>query len=416
MAPKIIRPDRLAEVLPPGGLTWLQACSAESALLRDGIVAAGDRLGPMTFTGIFVPGLNRLDYLVQDRRRAKTFFLTPELRRRPDATEFLPFNYREIIRHLYATPISAALFMVSPPDENGLCGVGPVADFVPDFWKRIPIRIAHVNPRLPETRGYAGIPWEELTAVVEGEQDLPTSQTGAPDAVTEAIGRHVAAIVPDRATIQTGLGRVPDAALRGLADHRNLRIHSGLIGDAVVDLLEAGAIAPGLSITTGVAIGTARLYEAVADDRFRFRPAVFTHSPKVITTLQRFVTINSVVEIDLLANGFAEHQAAGLMSGPGGASDFASAGRANDAIRIIVLPSTADGGRTSRIVPTGANPAPVSLNRFDIDVVVTEHGAADLRLKSHHERAEALIAVAAPAHRPMLEESWGRWTGRFWQR
>lgn len=415
MAPRIIRPDQLAEVLPPGGLTWLQACSAESALLRDGIVAAGNRLGPMTFTGIFVPGLNRLDYLVQDGRRASTFFLTPELRRRPDATEFLPFNYREIIRHLYSTPISAALLMVSPPDENGLCGVGPVADFVPDFWKSIPVRIAHVNPRLPRTKGYVGIPWDELTAVVEGEQDLLTSQTGAPDMVTEAIGRHVAPIVPDGATIQAGLGRVPDAALRGLAGHSNLKVHSGLIGDAVIDLIEAGAVAPGPSITTGVAIGTSRLYDAIASDSFRFRPALFTHAPKVIATLDRFVTINSAVEIDLLGNGFAEHQAGGLMSGPGGASDFASGACANHGTRIIVMPSTAEGGRTSRIVPPGSSAGPVSLNRFDIDYVVTEHGAADLQLKSHQARAEALVAVAEPAHRPMLEDEWSRWIDRFWR-
>lgn len=412
MPPRNIRSDQLAEVLPPGGLTWLQACSAESFLLRDAILASGDRLGDMTFTGIFVPGLNRMDYIVREGRRAKTFFLTPELKAAADRTEFLPFCYREIIDHLYGQTISAALFMASPPDENGLCSIGPVGDFVPDFWQSVPIRIAHINPAVPPTHGYSRIPYAELTAVIEGEQPLLTSNTGAPDAVTEAIGRNTAELVPDGATLQTGLGRIPDAALRGLTAHRNLRIHSGLIGDAVVDLLDAGALVPGQCITTGVAIGTQRLYDAVVSGRFHFRPATFTHSHSVLAGLEKFVAINSTAEIDLLGNAFSEHTPKGLASGPGGASDFAAGAIGRGGMRIIVMPSTVNAGKTSRIVPPGGS-GPVSLNRFDIDFVVTEHGVADLRQKSHSARAEALIDVADPAHRTMLEQAWRDWNHRF---
>jgi hypothetical protein len=120
LAPRRIRPDQLAEVLPGGGLTWLQAGSSESPLIRDGVIAASDALGAMTFTGIFVPGLNRLDYAVAGRRRVKTFFMTPELARAVDRVEFLPLCYRDILAALRAFRIDAALFSVSPPDENDL--------------------------------------------------------------------------------------------------------------------------------------------------------------------------------------------------------------------------------------------------------------------------------------------------------
>lgn len=413
MPPRQIRPDQLVEVLPPGGLTWLQACSAESLSIRDGILAAEGRLGPMTFTGIFVPRLNRLDYLVQDGRRVKTFFLTPELTKTPAAVEFLPLCYRDIIAYLSSIRIDAALFMISPPDAQGLCSFGPVADFLPELWHRIPVRIGHINPRLPRTRGYAAIPWAELTAVIETEADILVSKPAPPDNVAGAISRYVAELVPEGATIQAGLGRVPEAALAGLRSHRNLRFHSGLIGDAVLDLLEAGALAPGTSVTAGVAIGTRRLYDALEDEAFTFKPATFTHSQQVMAGLQRFVTINSVAEVDLLGSGLAEHAPDGLISGPGGASDFAAGAAANNGLRIIALPSTANDGETSRIVAAAQSPAPVSLNRFHIDCVVTEFGIADLRFKTHRGRAEALIGIASPQHRPALEEQWRAWCERF---
>lgn len=413
MAPRKIRPDQLADLLPGGGLTWLQACSAESASIRDGIVASGGRLEAMTFTGIFVPRLNQLDYIVESGRRAKTFFITPELAKAPGSVEFLPLNYREIISHLSSVKIDAALFMVSPPDEKGICSFGPVADFLPELWRRIPIRIAHINPRMPKTIGYDGIPYSELNAVLEDDAALIGSKPAPQDKVLEAIARNVATIIPDGATIQAGLGRVPEAALGGLRNHRNLRVHSGLIGDSVLELLDAGAVASGASITAGVAIGTDQLYERIRDSAFSFKPAAYTHSQKVMAGLDQFTTINSVVEIDLLGSGFAEHAPEGLSSGPGGASDFAAGAAAGNGRRIVVLTATADRGAITRIVAPGFSPSPVSLTRFNTDYVVTEFGVADLRFKSHAARAVALVGVAAPAHRSALESVWQKWSDKF---
>jgi acyl-CoA hydrolase len=409
MAPRRIGPGDLGDVLPPGGLTWLQACSAESKLLRQGLTEAGDRLGAMTFTGIFVPGLNRIDYAVTGERRVTTFFMTPELKHAGDRVEFLPLCYRDILRHLRSLRIDAALFMVSPPDGEGNCSFGPVVDFLAELWPRIPIRIAHVNPCLPRTHGHPGIPYSQLTAVVEGEEDLATAPSGR-DEASDRIGQAIAPLVADRATIQAGLGRIPEAVMSNLTDRRGLAVHSGLIGDATLELLQAGALRAQAPVTAGVAIGSRRLYDALGDEAFSFRPVSHTHSLAVLASIDRLITINSALEVDLFGQAFAELTPNGFMSGPGGASDFAAGARSIGGLRILALPATARKGQISRIVGPGAGSGPVSLSRFDIDLVATEHGIADLRGKSHDGRAEALMSVAAPQWRGELADRWRDWS------
>lgn len=408
VAPRRIRPEELAEILPAGGLTWLQGCSAESPLIRDSLVAAGDALGAMAFTGIFIPGLNRLDYALTGQRRVKTFFMTAEFARAADRVEFLPLCYRDILFVLQASRIDAALMSVSPPDESGTCSFGPVVDFLVELWPKIPLRIAHINPRMPRTRGYAGIPFSELTAVIEGEAELPASVAGADEAAGK-IGAAVASLVPDGATVQAGLGRIPETAVAALRQRRGLAIHSGLIGDSVIDLLEAGALRASEPVTTGLAIGTRRLYDAISANPFRFRPASYTHSHRVISRIENFYTINSALEVDLFGQAFSELRPGGLVSGPGGGSDFAAGGRGGTGLRIVALPATMDNGSVSRIVGPGKGSGPVALGRFDTDAVVTEFGVAHLRGKSYDGRAQALMAVAAPNHRRKLAEAWDEW-------
>jgi len=408
LAPRRIRPDQLAEVLPAGGVTWLQGSSGESKLIRDGLVAAGDALGDMTFTGIFVPGLNRLDYALTGNRRVKTFFMTPELAQGGDRVEFLPLCYRDILSVLRALRIDAALTSLSPPDDDGLCSFGPAVDFLVELWPKIPLRVAHINPKMPRTRGYRGIPFAELTAFIEGEAELPASVPGADD-VADRIGTAVADLIPDRATVQAGLGRIPETAVAFLHGRRELAIHSGLVGDSVVALLEAGALRPRAPITTGVAIGTRRLYDVIGGEAFRFMPASYTHSHRVVSAIDNLFTINSALEVDLFGQAFSEVRPGGLVSGPGGGSDFAAGARGGGGLRIVALPATLDKGAVTRIVGPGNGSGPMSLGRFDIDVVVTEFGAAHLRGKGYDQRADALTAVAAPHHRAALAAAWQAW-------
>lgn len=398
----------LARFLPAEeGVTLLSACSADSQVLDEVIVAAGTSVAQTEFCGIFVPGYNRCAWLANPQSRALTFFMTPELRALgKERLDFRPLRYADILSLLRRSRPQALMCMVSPPNADGFCSFGTAVDFIADLWRTVPNKIAHINPLMPSTAGNPGIPFSQLTAWHERAQPLLTQDEGAPDPVATAIASHILPLVRDGATLQTGLGKIPGAVLRSLSSHRNLRIHSGLIGDAVLDLLEAGALSDNTPITAGVAIGSQRLYDAVARPAFTFQPVSVTHALPSITATHDPVAINSAIEVDLFGQAYSELTPKGFMSGPGGAIDFAQGVRAANGLRIVALPSGAAGGSISRIVPAGVGAGPVSLGRADIDIVATEFGAADLRDLDHAGRARALISVAHPKHREDLERSW----------
>ena len=396
--PETISPGDLGRHLPESGLCWITGCSAESQAFREGL--AGLSRPDLTFTGIFVPGLNKPSYLLDTGARLTTFFMLPELAGKP-GVEFLPLSYRDIRAWFAANPPQAALAMVSPPGPDGRCSFGSVTDFIVDMWERIPVLIAHVNPAMPATRGTPGIPLERFAAVMEVKHPLVESDPGLDEAAIR-IARHAATVIPDGVTIQAGVGRVPEAVLRGLTEKRGLAIHSGLIGDSTLHLLRSGALRADNPVTAGVAIGTRALYDAISDPEFTFRPPSFTHDIAVLSRIDGFVTVNSAIEVDLEGQAHAEATSGGYISGPGGASDFAAGARGKGGLRMVVLPSTAAKGAVSRIVNVSDATGPVSLGRFDIDLVVTEHGIADLRGKSRDARRSALIAVADPSHRGAL--------------
>lgn len=402
MAPDRITADQIADRLPRQGRVWISGCSTDGPVLKS--AWARQSLPGLTFTGIFVPGLNDLEPVLNTAARIETFFMTPEMAKAPNRIDFLPFCYRDIGRHLRTAPPDAAVIMLSPPDENGVCSFGPVTDFIADIWQDIPTIIAHINPALPATRGTPGIPFDRLAAVVEAEIPLPQQAPGMDD-TARAIATHAAGLISHGATLQAGVGRIPEAILSGLTDKRDLAIHSGLIGDSTLDLLEVGALRADAPITAGVAIGTDRIYGAIGGAEFTFRPPSYTHAIDVLSRIDPLVTINSAIEVDLDGYVHAEATPRGPISGPGGASDFAAGARGANDLRIIALPSTAGKSRVSRIVAAGTGTGPVSLGRFDVDVVITEHGVADLRGKSPLARRAALIAIADPDHRSTLTAS-----------
>jgi acyl-CoA hydrolase len=406
MKPVRFEPAELAAVLPPGGLTLVSSCSAESALLAGAVMAAGEALGAMTFSGVFVPGLNRQTWLANPDASVLTFFMTPELKAAGDQVEFLPICYQDILSLYRRSKPNAALFMCSPPDENGNCSFGSEVAFIADLWRDIPVRIAHINPLMPRTAGDPGIPFAELTAYIEAEQPLLGSPRAPSDPVTQAIAGHIIPFVANGATLQTGLGKIPDAVMSGLTGHRDLRVHTGLMGDGLMELLNSGAMADGTSALVGVAIGSAELYQALDHPKLCFAPVSVTHGVAPLAAIKNLITINSAIEVDLLGQVYAELTPKGLMSGPGGASDFARGARAGNGLRIIALPSSAKGGTISRIVAPYAGTGPVSLGRMDVDIIVTEHGAADLRDMTYVRRAEALIAIAPPEQRTQLHAAW----------
>ncbi len=399
--PRRIDRHDLASVLPAGGLTLVSGCSAESLLLADMVATAGGSLGGMTFCGVFVGGLNRLAWRAGPDSRVLTFFQTPALRAEGRRVHFLPLCYQDALAELGRRRPDAALFMCAPPDADGNCSFGTEVSFIADLWPDIPIRIAHVNRSMPSTAGDPGIPFEQLTAFIEADQPLLAVAASPVTPQAEAIAAHIAPFVRDGDTLQTGLGRVPDAVARRLTERKRLKVHSGLLGDGLMDLVESGAVDQAM---VGTAIGTAALYPRLTHPALEFRPVSITHGPRLLAALDRFVTINSALAVDLFGQAFAEMSGQEWMSGPGGAGDFSRGARAGHGTRIVALPATTSSA--SRIVPPGQGLGPVSLSRFDIDVVVTEHGAADLRGLCHAERASALIAIADPAYRHALRTAW----------
>lgn len=285
-------------------------------------------------------------------------------------------------------------------------------DYVLAAARRARWVIAEINRRAPWCRGAELDTAIRLDVVVETDRDLVALEPAAIGEAERAIARYIAGLVPDRATLQVGIGAIPDAALSELAGHRDLGVHSGMIGDRVAALVENGVVTnahksvdPGLTVSN-TAFGTSRLCRFIDDNpAVRLMPASHTHSPSVLAAQDRMIAINAAIQVDLTGQVNAELADGAPVGGVGGLADFTRGARAAQGGQAIVaLRSTDRSGAVSRIVP---RVAAVTLARSDADTVVTEHGVARLAGLGLTERARALIAIAAPQHREALERSLG---------
>jgi acyl-CoA hydrolase len=304
-----------------------------------------------------------------------------------------------------------AFVQVSPADGNGNHSFGLISDHVQAAVAKARVVIAEVNERVPFTLGDAVLPAARVACAVQVARtpvEVPAAKIGATD---QAIASLAAGYIEDGAVLQVGIGAVPDAILRLLRDRRDLGIHSGMIGDSVVDLIEAGVVTnarkpmdAGVSIT-GALIGTRRLFEfAHRNPKIGMRSSACTHNESVLTRLPKLVTINSAIEVDLTGQANAEQSGAQYLGGTGGQVDFVRAGcRSPGGHSIIALPATAKGGKISRI--TAALSGPVTTARSDVDVIVTEFGAAELRGQTLAERARRLVNIAHPDFREQLDQA-----------
>jgi acyl-CoA hydrolase len=367
---------------------------------------------------VWIPGVNRWDpTAAAPGVRAEAFFATPELRTAESRGQLalLPLHYSEIVRR-YATPgaFDLALLQVAPPDAQGRCSLSVTADFAPAVLQGLGDAgtvLAHVNPRLPRVRG-PWVPVERIHAWVTADEPLLTVSDAPASGTLQQVAAQVAALVPDGAVLQFGLGRLQAAVLAALKARRGLRVHSGMVSDGLLGLLEAGSLAPRSEaappVCTATALGSDTLYAALADPALaRFEPVGYTHAQATLAALPGLVSINSALEVDLLGNVNAEWLDGRPVSGVGGLVDFVRGARASEGGRSIVA-LTAAAGPVSRIVPrlTGGTTA---IARADVDTVVTEHGVAALRGLDAHARAQALIAIAAPVHRDALASAASAW-------
>ncbi|MFI5360945.1 MAG: GNAT family N-acetyltransferase [Elusimicrobiota bacterium] len=314
-------------------------------------------------------------------------------------------------------PIDAALVSVSPP-EGGVCSLGVSVDILKAAVETAGYVVAQINPRMPWTSGDSLLGVGDIDAFVERDEPILELRSAPPTAVSHWIGRYAACLIEDGATIQVGIGALPDAVLACLDDKKDLGVHSEMISDGILRLYEKGVVTgrrkslhPG-RIVTGFCMGTRRLYDAVdRNPDFEFHPSDYVNAPAVIARNERMVSINSALQIDLTGQVGADSIGHRFYSGVGGQVDFIRGAACSKGGRsIIVLPSTAKDGDVSRIVPALSEGTGVVTTRADIDFVVTEYGIASLKGKTIQERAVALIQVAHPDHRGELAaaaKSWG---------
>jgi acetyl-CoA hydrolase len=325
--------------------------------------------------------------------------------------ELIPCHMSALPRMFAGGPLQpdVALVTVSPPDADGFCNLGVVSDYIWHAVAAARVVIAEINDNVPVVGGDTRLHLDTFAATLRTSRPLPEYPVAEPAALEREIGRHVAAYVRDRSCVQVGLGKIPEAVLHAVAGRRDLSVHTGMIGDTVLDLMDSGVITnrykeidEGVTVS-GTFLGSARGAARVgAQPRLNLRSLEHTHNPAVLGSISNFVCVNSALEVDLLGQANSEVAGGRYVGGVGGALDFlrgsvgAPGGRA-----IVALPATASRGR-SRIVPVVAR---VTAPGPDVDVVVTEYGAADLRGVTAAERARRLIAVAAPEHREDLAKA-----------
>jgi len=310
-------------------------------------------------------------------------------------------------------PIDVALIQVSPPDAHGYCSLGTSVDIAKAAVETAKIIIAQVNPRMPRTHGDGFLNVEKINALVWHETELPEVDysSKANDAIIR-IGKNVASLIDDGATLQMGIGSIPDQVLKNLNGHKNLGIHTEMLSDSVIPLLQNGAINNSLKklnigrSVTGFMLGTRKLYDFVHDNpTVRVMDIAYVNDTSVIRQNPKATAINSAIEIDLTGQVCADSIGTYQYSGIGGQMDFIrGASLSEDGKPIIALPSvTSKGG--SRIVPFLKEGAGVVTTRGHVHWVVTEHGIIDLFGKNLKQRGKALISIAHPDHRESLERS-----------
>lgn len=355
-----------------------------------------------------------VDAAHRERFLSVSLFAGPPVRHAIDegAADFIPVFLSDIPA-LFLTrriPLDVALLQLSPPDSHGFCSLGTSVDAALAASLSARHIVAEINQQMPRTLGNTLVPFSRIDACVYTDRPLPAHTAAPPTDVEDAIGAQVAALVEDGATLQMGIGAIPDAALRRLGDKHDLGIHTEMFSDGILDLVEGGVITnrrkkvhPGRIVTSFV-LGSERLYRFVDDNPLvEFHPCDRTNDTALIRKNDKVVAVNSALEIDLSGQVVADSIGFRIYSGIGGQMDFIRGAALSEGGKpVIAMPSMAAGGRFSRIVSALKPGAGVVTTRGHVHWVVTEYGAVNLFGRSLRQRAEALIGIAHPDVRAEL--------------
>ncbi|MGE4447063.1 MAG: acetyl-CoA hydrolase/transferase family protein [Azospira sp.] len=329
--------------------------------------------------------------------------------------DFIPNYFAELPQLIERglSPADVVFTMASPMDEHGYFALSLAADYTMAAVKKARAIVLEVNPNVPFAYGDCYVHISKVSALVESSD--PVLEVGLPTIgpVQEAIGKYVADLIEDGSTLQIGYGGIPDAVVMQLQHKHDLGIHTEMIGDGILSLIESGAVTnkkktfmPGKSVAT-FALGSNKLYKFMhRNPALEMHPVEFTNDPYIAARNDKLIAINATMQVDLLGQCGSESLGFSPYSGTGGQADFVrAANRSKDGKAFIVVPSTAKDDTISRIVPTLTPGTHVTTSKNDINYVVTEYGVAQLRGKSAKQRVEALIGIAHPNFRNELREA-----------
>ncbi len=407
-----VRAEDVVRHLSPGADVVVPLANGEPTSVLDAIEAAADGLERVRIHQMHA--LHDRPYLhgaYGDRLHHVSYFLSPVTRPAywDGTVDLVPAHFSEVPAILQrCTDCTLVVAACSPPDRHGYFSLGTNADYVASLVGRVPFFL-EATPHMPRTRGANVVHHSQVAGWCESDRPLVEVPRSTPGPVDIAIAALVAERIPDLATVQVGIGSIGNAIVDALAGHRSLGIHTELLSDSMVDLVEAGVVT-GVAkevrrnrVVTTFCLGSRRLYDWLDENAsVELLGVDFVNDPRVIARMSRFNSVNATTEVDLLGQCASETIAGRYWSGSGGQADFARGAMYSDQGQaFIVTPSTTRTG-ASRIVATLAAGSVVTTTKNTVDHVVTEHGVAELRGRSLADRARALIAVAAPAHREAL--------------
>jgi acyl-CoA hydrolase len=412
---RIVTADEAVAGISSGEQLFVHGGAATPSVLLDALTRRADELHGVGVIHLHTEGpAPHLAPEVAESFRHRALFIGANAREAVNAgrADYVPIFLSDIPELFTsgAQPLDAAFINVSPPDAHGYCSLGTSVDAAMAAVSAAKIVVAQLNRSMPRTLGDSFVHLDQIDLGVEVDQ--PPHEHAAPviGEVERKIGGFVAELVRDGATIQMGIGSIPAAVALALRGKRDLGVHTELFTDAVLDLVESGAVTGAAKeinrgkIVSAFLMGSQRLYDFVHDNpMIEMRPVDYTNDTAVIRRFRQMVAINSAISIDLTGQVSADSIGTRFYSGVGGQMDFMrGAALARDGRAIIALPALAAGGRISRIAPVLAEGAGVVTSRAHVRTVVTEYGVAELFGRSVRERAAALIAIAHPDVRDEL--------------
>jgi acyl-CoA hydrolase len=412
-----ISAEEALKVINPGDRVFVHGGAATPHHLLKKLAERSSELWNVEIVSISLQGDAAIsDKKYKDSFRINSLFVSQNIREAVNSGrgDYVPIFLSEIpiLFRRKILPIDVALVQVSPPDKHGFCSLGTSVDIAASAVKTAKHVIAQVNPRMPRTLGDGIIKVTDFDAIVYAEEELPEVHCGEANEISQRIATHCAELVENGATIQMGIGSIPDAVLAALSNHKQLGVHTEMFSDGIIPLIEKGVITNehkkkhrGKTVTSFL-LGTRRLYDFVDDNPSIIALGIdYVNDTAVIRTNPKVTAINSAIEVDITGQICSDSIGTYHYSGVGGQMDFVRGASLSEGGKpIIALPSITAKG-ISRIVPSLKEGAGVVTTRAHAHYIVTEYGTAYLYGRNMRQRAKALIAIAHPNHREALERA-----------